>query len=376
MQKNLSLPLLIVLMMFPQIVETIYSPALVHIATAFKVTDSTAGQTLSVYFISFAFGVVFWGYLCDKIGRRPSMLMALALYAISTIIAIHSQTFSTLMLARIIMAFTAAIGSIGTQTIMRDKLSGTELQQVFAIMGIALALSPALGMILGSLLVHISGYQAVFWALFGLAILLLSWATYSLPETKPTNQPPKAFWSVYKQMMKDSDIWHTVIAISMFNLSLFTFYQLGPFLFQQISTNPKIFGYSGILLAIGSLLGAYANRYCLKKQLLSSKQLIMLSSWLLLISSMLIWLLQTSTALLIPLIGITLAYSIAIPNILSRALRNYQQATGTAGAILGLFYYLAIGLGLTIIASNQNLGLCLTIIASINIFFMATRTRH
>ena len=40
--------LVVGLMMFPQIVETIYSPALTQIATQFRVSDGQASQTLSV----------------------------------------------------------------------------------------------------------------------------------------------------------------------------------------------------------------------------------------------------------------------------------------------------------------------------------------
>ena len=146
MKQTLSLPLLIALMMFPQIVETIYSPALTDIVTAFNVSQSDAGQTLSLYFIAFAFGVVIWGYSCDWLGRKPTVLIALFLYGIACVAAIFATNFDLLLICRMLMAFSAAIGSIGTQTIMRDRLSGETLRYVFSIMGIALAISPIVGM--------------------------------------------------------------------------------------------------------------------------------------------------------------------------------------------------------------------------------------
>lgn len=42
--------LLTLLIMFPQLVETIYSPALPDIARSFQVSSERAAQTLSVYF--------------------------------------------------------------------------------------------------------------------------------------------------------------------------------------------------------------------------------------------------------------------------------------------------------------------------------------
>lgn len=49
--------LMVGLMMFPQIVETIYSPVLTHIASQFQVSEGQASQTLSVYFLAFAVGL-------------------------------------------------------------------------------------------------------------------------------------------------------------------------------------------------------------------------------------------------------------------------------------------------------------------------------
>ncbi len=66
--------LLTLLIMFPQLVETIYSPALPDIARSFQVSSERAAQTLSVYFFSFAAGVALWGWLSDWFGRRPAIM--------------------------------------------------------------------------------------------------------------------------------------------------------------------------------------------------------------------------------------------------------------------------------------------------------------
>lgn len=56
-----ALVLVTALLMFPQIAETIYSPALTDISARFSVSAPQAAQTLSVYFIGFAVGVLLWG---------------------------------------------------------------------------------------------------------------------------------------------------------------------------------------------------------------------------------------------------------------------------------------------------------------------------
>ena len=104
--KNL-LPLAIALLMFPQIAQTLYSPALGDIGRVFKVSPEAAAQTLSVYFLAFAVGVVVWGRLCDRIGRRPVMLVGLAIYAVAMVIALRVSSFNGLLLAQGVAAFGA-----------------------------------------------------------------------------------------------------------------------------------------------------------------------------------------------------------------------------------------------------------------------------
>ncbi|QZP32706.1 MFS transporter [Pseudomonas sp. DR48] len=151
----------IALLMFPQIAQTLYSPALADIGEVFAVGAQQAAQTLSVYFLAFAFGVVVWGRSCDRIGRRPSMLAGLALYAGASVLALNARTFDALLMAQALAAFGAAVGSVVTQTLLRDRFKGTELAQVFSIMGIALAASPAIGLFTGASLVHAFGYRGV-----------------------------------------------------------------------------------------------------------------------------------------------------------------------------------------------------------------------
>lgn len=89
--------LLTLLIMYPQLVETIYSPALPNIARSFQVSSERAAQTLSVYFLAFAAGVALWGWLSDWIGRRPAIMDGLICYGTGSAIAIVSPDFSVLL---------------------------------------------------------------------------------------------------------------------------------------------------------------------------------------------------------------------------------------------------------------------------------------
>ncbi|MBB5638114.1 Bcr/CflA subfamily drug resistance transporter [Pedobacter cryoconitis] len=358
--------LMIILMMFPQFVETIYSPVLPQIAKKFSVNDQQASQTIAIYFIAFAIGVVFWGIVSDRIGRRKAMIYGLITYGAGTIIALFTTDFNIILLARVIAAFGVAVCSVVTQTILRDTFDKTELAKVFSIMGIALSISPVAGLLTGGLVSAHYGYSGVFSTLLMLAIALITATFVFLPETQKTSANETRFIDVLKKMSTDKMIWYSVFLVAAFNVMLFSYYALAPFIFERAGYNTTQFGYSGIALAIGSFIGGITNKNLVRAGYSSAK--LILSAALLAASGALgVWFLQKDIWFLLSMLFIVAAFGIAIPNILSQALNRYKQVAGTAGALFGLMYYLIIGIGLIISGWVQNLGLILIICSAFSI---------
>lgn len=358
MQRKLTLTLATSMMMFPQVVETIYSPALTSIADGFHISAEAAAQTLSSYFFAFALGVVVWGRACDVIGRRPVMLLGLGIYLLASIIALLSDTFALLLAARVMAAFGASVGSVGTQTAIRDCFNGQELAQVFSVMGIAMALSPALGVLSGTVLTHYWGFQGVFTGLAILASLLLGYAAWQMPETRPRQITPNPFFSTCKRMLNDGDIWRSAMFVALFNTCMFSYYQLAPFHFKTLAIPPQWFGYTGLVLAIGVSIGAMVNKVLVVRNWLFISLLI-LSFVLGVLGVIAMLLIEKRFWFVLAMIPVVMAYGIAIPNILARALRRYHDCIGTAGAILGLMYYMMLGVGLVLAGLIQRLSVVL-----------------
>ncbi|VVP72132.1 Inner membrane transport protein YdhC [Pseudomonas fluorescens] len=352
--KNL-LVLAVALLMFPQLAQTLYSPALGDIGQAFAVGPERAGQTLSVYFLAFALGVVVWGRLCDRWGRRPVMLAGLGLYVAATLLALSVSTFNGLLLAQAIAAFGAAVGSVATQTLLRDRFHGAQLGQVFSVMGIALAASPALGLFSGATLVQYAGYRGMLAGLLVMAAVLWAACVWALPETRPASLPTSPLGQTVGLMLRDAEVWRSVGLVAAFNIALFGYYSVGPFVFTRLGLSAAEFGYSGVLLALGSGLGAWLNKALLKRGL-NGEQLVLAAAGVALLGGLSVLLLQDSWLFVWPMLLVVLAFGMAIPNVLGAALVAYQDRLGTAAAVFGLLYYLVIGAGLTVVAWAQDLG--------------------
>ncbi|WP_419487603.1 MFS transporter [Chryseobacterium bernardetii] len=369
MKKTNPLWLLTLLVMLPQFVETIYSPVLPMVQETFGVNEESTTLTISLYFIAFALGVAFWGVQCDRIGRKKSLEYGLITYGIGTFAAIFASDFMILLAARVISAFGIAVGSIVTQTILRDTYDKDHISKVFSWIGIGLSISPIIGMTTGSVLAASAGHQGVFITLYLVAVLFYVLSRKNISETYHSGKEInfQVLSGLLNRMLRDREIIRCCLLVMSFNVLLFSYYSLAPFIFKEQQYSSYIFGYSSIILAAGTFIGAKLNRFLILRNI-APRILVNASVAGSFIASVFVWILSGyGIYFLIPYFFIVMAFSMAIPNILSTALIHYKNETGSAGALLGLIYYVLIGIGLVSIGFIQNLGISCLIFSGIGI---------
>ncbi|TCP66470.1 multidrug effflux MFS transporter [Baia soyae] len=352
MKKNIenktpSLLLLIILVGFPQISETIFSPSLPSIAEAFGTSMSDAQLVMSVYFIAFALGVFFFGRLSDKVGRRKAMLYGLLLYFVGNILCLVANEMAVLLVARFIQAFGASVGSVVTQTILRESFSGVERHKLFAQISAALAFTPAIGPLIGGFTDYYLGLKVVFLVLVVMGIIVFCHAFLRLPETALAITEIKPLLPIVKRMITDVRLWRYGLLIGGINGVLFSYYAEAPFIFTKYFTlTSAMYGFLGIIVAFASIAGAM-----LSKRLVSNtkpEKIIVRGLAIMLIGTLLatsVHFLPISLQMLF-MIGsvfiILFGTGTALPNCLSLALIDFQDVIGSASAIFSLGYYLFV----------------------------------
>ncbi|MEK4292524.1 multidrug effflux MFS transporter [Paenibacillus sp. FSL R5-0914] len=348
-----SLLLMIVLVAFPQISETIYTPSLPDIAVALGVSNSSVQLTLSIYFIGFALGVLCWGWLSDFIGRRPAMLGGLIVYGVGSLMCFYSESITLLLVSRFIQAFGAATGSIITQTILRESVSGNKRHAMFAQISAVIAFTPAVGPLIGGWVDQAFGFRAVFFTLVMMSVLLFVYAFWKLPETTDVSVRKKvAILPIVKRMLSLPRVLVFGLLIGGINGVLFSYYAEAPFIFiEHFNISPGVYGFLGIVVALASIVGAMMSKRLLSlyaaEKIIHIGCLVMTSGALLLtIVSSLASLpnMMLMVCILITLFVMLMGAGIALPNCLSLALVNFQDVVGTAGAIFSLGYYLLVSL--------------------------------
>ncbi|MFJ5565018.1 multidrug effflux MFS transporter [Lysinibacillus xylanilyticus] len=347
-----SLLLMIVLVAFPQISETIYSPSLPDLSEALNASNRSVQLTLSIYFIGFAIGVFCWGWISDFIGRRPAMLGGLIFYSIGSFMCFYAETITFLLVSRFIQAFGAATGSIITQTILRESVSGSKRHAMFAQISAVIAFTPAVGPLIGGWVDQALGFRAVFFVLIAMSILLFIYAYFRLPETTDkTTRKKIAIFPVVKRIISSPRVLVFGLLIGGINGVLFSYYAEAPFIFiDHFNLSPGLYGFLGIIVALASIIGAMISKRLINKY--RPEKVIHLGSLVMTVGALLLLIVSTlPLSNIVLLMGILvsifitlLGSGIALPNCLSLALVNFQDVIGTAGAIFSLGYYLLVSL--------------------------------
>ena len=365
--KKLSIGLLIALVGFPQISETIYTPSLPNVVKDLEASAYMVEATLSIYFLGFALGVLLWGTISDWSGRRGAMLMGLLVYGIGTLGCATAASVETLLVWRFFQAFGASVGSVITQTILRDAYNGAERTKLFSVMSGALAFSPALGPLLGGIISEFYGWRANFLVLTILSIFLVVWSFLSLPETRPKNicrLPLNKVFHLFTEMTKSRALWGYILLIGATNGIIFGFYQEAPFVFiDQLGMKPSHYGCFGLIIATSTILAARVSYR--QSTHFSAQSIIQCGATCVFIGGVLFAFTLLTGVFYLKSIGIGIAIAtlfliffgigIIIPNSLSHALKPYHNAAGTAGSIFGGYYYCLIA-GFTWIMSMLHNG--------------------
>ncbi|MFF2887217.1 multidrug effflux MFS transporter [Paenibacillus sp. NPDC057967] len=347
-----SLLLMIVLVAFPQISETIYTPSLPDISDAFDASNRLVQMTLSIYFIGFALGVFCWGWMSDLIGRRPAMLAGLVCYGIGSLMCLLSPTIEWLLVSRLVQAFGAATGSIITQTILRESFSGNARNAVFAQISAVIAFTPAVGPLIGGWVDQIWGFEAVFFVLVAISVGLFAYAYAKLPETHPPDARVRAaVVPVIKRMITSPRVIAFALLIGGINGVLFSYYAEAPFIFiDHFKLSTGLYGFLGIMVALATAAGAMYSRRLLPhyrpETIIHLGLAVMTGGALLLVGvnamemadSVLFW------SIIVSLFIMLLGAGMALPNCLSLALVDFRDVVGTAGAIFSSGYYVLVSL--------------------------------
>jgi DHA1 family bicyclomycin/chloramphenicol resistance-like MFS transporter len=167
-------------------------PALPEIGAALGITEPNDRQWIvTAYLLGFGAAQIVYGTLADRYGRRPVLLICLAIYAVAGFAAAMATTFDQMMAARVLQGIGAAGTRVLAVSIVRDSYSGRQMARVMSLAFIVFLAVPILAPSIGQVIILFAPWRWIFGllGLFGVVVAFL--AARHLPETlRPEDRMP------------------------------------------------------------------------------------------------------------------------------------------------------------------------------------------
>ncbi|MGZ5186272.1 MAG: multidrug effflux MFS transporter [Caldimonas sp.] len=250
-------------MLGPFSIDT-YLPAFTGIALAIGASPVEMQQTLSAYLFGFAVMNLFHGALSDSLGRRPVVLVGLAVFTIASIGCALSQHIGALVFFRALQGMSAGAGIVISRAVIRDMFPPADAQRVMSQVTIYFGVAPAVAPMVGGFLFIHAGWHTIFWFLTGVGLVLLVANWKLLPETlHVTQRQPfnaanllRGYWTL------GSDPRFLTLALASgipFN-GMFLYVLSTPvFLGEHLHLGPGQFFWFFVLSIAGIMSGAYLS---------------------------------------------------------------------------------------------------------------------
>jgi DHA1 family bicyclomycin/chloramphenicol resistance-like MFS transporter len=247
-------------MLGPFSVDT-YLPAFSAMAESLDTSQLKIQQTLTVYLFAFAAMSLWHGALSDALGRKPVIVVTLAVYAVASVGCAIAGNVESLVLFRVLQGLSAGGGWLVGRAIVRDRFHGPEAQRLMSRITLMFAIAPAIAPIVGGWLLAISGWRSIFWALFVFTAALLVWVIRDLRETHPVSARqslrPRVLWANYVSVFMRRE-FQLLAGMVAFNFAGFFLYiPAAPvFLMQHLRLSPQDFGWMFVPSIAGMMTGA------------------------------------------------------------------------------------------------------------------------
>lgn len=325
-----------------------YLPAFAAMQEDLQTPAAAISASLSLFLAGFAFAQLLWGPLSDRFGRKPVLLLGLAIFAVGCLGMMWVRDAAWLLALRFIQAVGVCAAAVTWQALVTDYYPASRTNRIFATIMPLVGLSPALATLLGSWILAHFDWQAIFATLFAITLVLMLPA-FGLKPAHKKETHPDAKPITFTSLLRSKAYRGNVLIYAACSASFFAWLTGSPFILHDMGYSPAAIGLSYVPQTIAFLVGGYGCRAALQKW--EGQQML---PWLLVLYALSViatWAVgfipgAGLAEILIPFCVMAIANGAIYPIVVAQALRPFPQATGRAAALQN-----TLQLGLCFLAS-------------------------
>lgn len=378
--------LLAALAAFAPLAIDLYLPSLAAIGTELQAPSGQVQQTVTVFLAGFALGMLFYGPLSDRFGRRRMIFAGTSVFVLASVACMLAQTIDQLLWFRLIQAFGGGAAAVISRAVVRDLFGETDSARVMAMIAMVTSLAPMLAPLLGAYILELGSWRYEFFALalFGVACTVAAYVL--LPETLSTVRSQTSMrlaFKGYRTVWKHPSARMLIVAGGGHFAAMFAYITGTPFVYIEFfglseKTYALLFGSNIVALIAFS----YLSTRLVKRT--GTTPLIKLGSGLGLLGAILVlasafnggsatWNLVLMVFGFLVCVG---ALGLVAPNTTAQLLGKHPNNAGAASALYGCAQFGLGGLAswaVSLVHNNTALPMAATVLAFAALAFWASQ---
>lgn len=337
---TILIPMLAAIVAITPLAIDMYLPAMATLAGSFHSDITTVQQSLSLYLAGYALGMLCFGPLADRIGRRPMVILGLTGFMLISLALAFVTSIELFLTLRFAQAFIGAAATVVVPGYIKE-VYGKNTAKGMSYVSLIMMLAPLIAPSLGSLILEFGEWHLIFFILATYACLLLALVIWKLKmpsDLDKSSRSEKSFFGAYAVIFTKPGTKLHIASGVLTSFAFFCYLTASPFVYMEVFGLDKslfaiLFSINvGALMLANIINSRIVVRYGSRLMLKVATLLAIVAGSALLLVNFFEFSFHYTVAMLIPFMGFLGIMSVNADAIV---LMKFQKETGTATAVIG-----------------------------------------
>lgn len=148
-----------------------YTPAVPFMPEQFNTTAAVVNLTISGFYLFFSLGMLLFGPICDRVGRKPVLVGGLIAFALGSVLCALSESIEALIVFRLIEATGAGAVCAVSTAIVKDCFKAERRTALLSILQVVMVVGPVVAPLLGGFILTFSTWHTTFIVLAAIGVI-------------------------------------------------------------------------------------------------------------------------------------------------------------------------------------------------------------
>lgn len=163
----------------------LYLASFTDIARDLGAPASSVQLTLTSFLLGMGIGQLILGPLSDQLGRRPVLVVSLAVFALASVLMVFSPNIIVFIALRALQGISGAAGVVVSRAIAVDLSEGAAAIRAISLIAMFVGLGPLIAPPIGGGILQLGDWRTVLGTLAVIAITMFGLAATFVPESLP-----------------------------------------------------------------------------------------------------------------------------------------------------------------------------------------------